>query len=77
MKIVPLGSSGIVWTSFRFLTSECHFSGPNPTLIEAVSQIEAKSQMEANPLIEAASQIEASSLIDPASRIEASSQTKA
>ena len=25
MKIVPLGSSGTVLTSFRFLTSACHF----------------------------------------------------
>ena len=25
MKIVTLGSSGIVLTSFRFLTSACHF----------------------------------------------------
>ena len=25
MKILPLGSSGIIWTCYRFLTSMCHF----------------------------------------------------
>ena len=61
MKIVTLGSSGIVLTSFRFLMSACHFRAQ--TRIEAVSQIEAKSDMEADTLIEA----EAASLIEAVS----------
>ena len=76
MKIVPLGSSGTVLTSFRFLTLVCHFWAQiqrkyTNSQIEAGSQIEAVSRIEAKWQIEAKSQIEADTFIEGLSHIEA------